>query len=114
MACALIVEDEPAIRRMIDVIVRGMGFETVPAADAERAEEILEAGPPDVVITDVKLPGKDGVELVHEMRGDPRVKDVPVIMLSAYGEPRAHEANVFIAKPFDIDVLVDAVARLAA
>jgi CheY-like chemotaxis protein len=111
MKRVLIVEDEPTIRRVLELLFSGMGCDTMPAPDAETAESILEQRPPDLVIADIKLPGKDGVELTHDIRANPRVHDVPVILTSAYGEPRHHEADAFVPKPFDIDTIVDTVRR---
>jgi DNA-binding response OmpR family regulator len=103
----LIVEDEPAIRRMVDLVLREMGLETISVADAETAEEVAGRQNPDFVITDVRLPGKDGIELARSLRHQPGMASVPIILMSAYGEPAGHGATSFLRKPFDIDTLVE-------
>ena len=107
----LIVDDEPAILRMVDLVLRQMGLETIPVPTAEAAEEAAERQAPDFVITDVRLPGKDGVELARELRSRPGSAGLPIILMSAYGEPAGHQANSFLRKPFDIETLVERVSE---
>jgi CheY-like chemotaxis protein len=105
----LVVEDEPAILRIIVLALREMGCEPVPVTSAEAALDALEddSVEPSVIITDVRLPGMDGVELARRMKADERLSDRPVLLMSAYGEPRTHEGDAFLAKPFDIDEFGD-------
>lgn len=109
MVSVLIVEDEPAILRIVSVVIRAMGFESLTAPDAESAEEVLRVTVPDVVIADVRLPGADGVELAQRIKSDSLLANTRVLLMSAYGEPRKHRADGFLAKPFDIDQLEAAV-----
>ena len=95
---------------MIDAVLRDAGNETVPTRDGESASRVIESDPPDCVVADVRLPGKDGVELSREIHES--TDDLPVILISAYDEPPGHDAEKFIAKPFDIDALTDAVAEV--
>ena len=103
---ALVVDDEPAIRRMVTLALEDLGWvETYSAPDAETALDILASQKPDIVITDVKLPGVDGVELterVKEGTGLSTSSATPVILMSAFGEPPNHRGDRFLAKPFDI------------
>ena len=112
MSKVLVVEDEPAILRMIDAVLKDAGLETRAAEDAESAYQMIEEDPPDCVISDVRLPDKDGVELAHEIHQNEATSDLPVILISAYAEPANHEAERFIAKPFDIEELTTAVAQV--
>jgi len=107
----LIVDDEPAILRLVSVVLQDMGCETLSAPNAEAAMELLQTAHPDVIITDVRLPGIDGIELTRKIRSDETLSATPVLLMSAYGEPRGHEGDDFLAKPFDIDGLIDFVSR---
>ncbi|HZP26127.1 MAG TPA: response regulator [Dehalococcoidia bacterium] len=101
----MVVEDEPAILRMVARVLESMGCDVVPADDAEAAIHQLEESHPDIVITDVRLPGMSGLELAERIEAD--APDTTVVLMSAYGEPREHHADAFIAKPFDPDELVE-------
>lgn len=109
--CVLVVEDEPAIRRMVAVILRDLGCETLTAPDAESAHRVLDHTRPDVVLSDVRLPGMTGTELCEEIRGREDLASTHVVLMSAFGEPRNHKADDFIAKPFDPDTLESKISR---
>jgi len=102
----LIVDDEPAILRLVAVVLRDLGCDTLTAVNAESALEIAEKTNPDFVICDVKLPGMDGVELAKRLKSLHK----PVLLMSAFGEPREHDGDGFLAKPFDIDGLIEFVS----
>ncbi len=105
----LIVDDEPAILRLVVLVLQDLGYETLSAPDAETAAGILAFRKPDLIITDVRLPGVDGVELTRRVKDVPTLTSTPVLLISAY-EPPAHVGDGFLAKPFDIDGLMDFVA----
>lgn len=107
---ALVIDDEPAVLRLVSVILRDLGCETLTATDAESGLEVIERQDPDLVITDIKLPGMDGVQLAHEIKSKERLDKKPVLLMSAFGEPRKHEGDGFLPKPFDVDVLIDFVS----
>jgi len=104
----LVVDDEPAIRKVVATALAQMGCgETYLAEDAESALEIIERQRPDLVISDVKLPAMSGVELAHRVKSSQALNDTPVLLMSAFGEPARHEADGFLAKPFDIADLAE-------
>jgi len=105
----LIVDDEPAILRLVVLVLQDLGYETLAAPDAETAAGILAFRKPDLIITDVRLPGMDGIELTRRVKATPPLKSTPVLLISAY-EPPKHVGDGFLAKPFDIDGLMDFVA----
>lgn len=84
----LIVDDHTLVRRGLAHVVQDCfeGAEVVEAADADAAMEALDAGTFDVALLDVRLPGKDGLELLHDIRE--RFETLPVIMLSTYDHAR--------------------------
>jgi CheY-like chemotaxis protein len=98
----LIVDDELSFLRTVATALRSSGFETIIASDAEMALALLKSLRPDAMLIDVQLPGIDGVELARRVKDDEQHKDVPVILMSAYGRPVEY-GNGFIAKPFDLD-----------
>ena len=111
MSAALIVDDEPAILRLVAMVLSELGFETLTARDAETAAELLKSSKPDLIVTDVRLPGMDGVELARRIKTSRRLKTTPVLLMSAYSEPPHHHGDGFIAKPFHISELEEAFSR---
>ncbi len=107
----LVVDDEPAIVRLLSIVLRGSGYEVETAPDAETAWEIVRASKPKLIISDIRLPGMDGTELANKIRTTPDLADTPIILMSAYGDPTARIADAFVGKPFDIDELLDTVTR---
>lgn len=108
-ARCLVVDDEPAILRLVAVVLRDLGCHTLTAGDAESALLIIESDHPDVVVSDIKLPGMDGVELARRIKSESN-SGTPVLLMSAFGEPPNHKGDGFLAKPFDIDELIDLVS----
>jgi CheY-like chemotaxis protein len=101
----LLVEDEPAIRRTVAAFLRGLGFETLTASDADDARDLLQHVRPDIILTDERLPGTNGSELIDEIHDRPEIARTPVVLMSAYDEPPGHHADDFLSKPFDPDLL---------
>jgi two-component system phosphate regulon response regulator PhoB len=105
-ATVLVVEDEPQIQELVAVNLEHYGHRVVRAASAEEAEAVIRAALPDVLVLDWMLPGESGLALARRLRGDPRTRDLPILMLTA----RAQEADKlsgleagaddFITKPF--------------
>ena len=99
----LVVDDEPTIREVVVSYLEREGFTTLEAADGNRARELLESDPPDLVVLDVMLPGTDGLELCRWIRSRSRL---PVIMLTARGEESDRivglelGADDYVTKPF--------------
>lgn len=80
----LIVDDEEDARLMISAVAAGMGYETVEANDGREALDLLQQDADFVlVICDKMMPRLDGYEVVRYMRGDERLRDIPVIMSTA-------------------------------
>jgi DNA-binding response OmpR family regulator len=96
MPLILLVEDHEDTRAMYAEFLRS-AFDVAEAGDAERALELMRKRVPDLVITDLSLPGLDGFELIGRMRSQPALQGVPVICLSGFGghahELRAQEAG---------------------
>ena len=106
----LVIEDEPAIRRLVVLVLQDLGCEVLEAPDGETAVSMLSSARPDFVLTDVRLPGIDGVEVTRQIRMEKELAGTHVLLMSAFAEPRQHAGDAFLAKPFDIDSLTDFVA----
>ena len=80
-ARVLVVDDEPDLRWVLRGLFEDAGFEVTEAEDGEKALAAIAAATPDVVLTDVRMPRIQGLELLRELRR--RVPDLPVVLLSA-------------------------------
>lgn len=113
----LVVEDEAAIREMLNFSLGRAGFDVFEAADARAAQDMMGAQVPDLVLLDWMLPGISGVDLAAKLRQSNRTKDVPIIMLTARGEEESKikgldaGADDYITKPFSTQELI---ARIRA
>ena len=119
----LVVEDEPAIAELLAINLRHAGFEVTIAGDAEQAQAAVDERLPTLVVLDWMLPGESGVAFARRLRGDPRTRELPILMLTA----RAMEADKltgleagaddFITKPFspkELNARIKAVLRRRA
>ncbi len=110
----LVVDDDESLRRVTQVQLEQAGFETRTAADGTEALRVLQKSPADLVITDLKMPGMSGLELLRRIRTD--YPDVLVVMLTAFGtvesavEAMKSGAYDYITKPVHPDEL-ELVAR---
>jgi DNA-binding NtrC family response regulator len=110
MAAILIVEDEPKMRRLIEMQLGEQGYATVSAGDAETGLKLLRENPVDLVLTDFRLPGMNGLEFLQAAK---RVNAaLPVVVMTAYGsvetavEAMKAGASDYVLKPFSLDELV--------
>ncbi|HXF47730.1 MAG TPA: phosphate regulon transcriptional regulator PhoB [Burkholderiaceae bacterium] len=108
----LIVEDEPAIQELIAFACSNQGFTARRADSVRTAQESIRAALPDLVILDWMLPDRSGIELLRELRGDERTRQLPVIMLTAKGAEGDRVtgldagADDYVVKPFSPRELV--------
>jgi CheY-like chemotaxis protein len=114
----LVIEDDPWTRTITTALLAGEGFAVVEAKNGEEGLRQADLHTPDVVLLDLALPTKSGLEVLRELKANPRTADVPVIVCSAYGtlmsEHDAQQAAGVIQKPFDYDDLVSQVERASA
>jgi DNA-binding response OmpR family regulator len=111
----LVVDDEPAQRDTLCRGIRLMGHRCLPAADCREALEQLDARPPDVLVTDMTMPGESGLLLITRARQ--RRPDLPVIIISGLLSnsdlDAARDMGIpVLQKPFNPDQLEDAIHRL--
>ena len=117
--CVLIVEDEKHLADVLKHILAGEGFEVRMAANkAEIVAGIAQQPLPDLILLDVMLPDVDGFDVLDRIRDHPATRPVPVVMLTAKATREAVlkglliGADGYITKPFEIDVLLKAVAAV--
>ena len=102
----LIVDDDAFIRRPLEFILREEGYHAATAADADQGMRAIESDPPDLIVLDVMMPGKDGFALCSELKGDPKYARIPIVLLSARGQEHdrlrglALGAAEFMTKPY--------------
>ena len=114
----LIVEDEPNIVESLSFVLTRDGFVASSALDGEAAVQRLRSDPPDVVILDLMLPKLNGFEVLKIAKSDPRLKTIPVMVLTAKGQAQdrrlAEEigADAFMTKPFSNREIVQEMRRL--
>jgi DNA-binding NtrC family response regulator len=107
MATILIVEDEAKMRRLLELNLGEEGWSTFSAGDAEEGVKILGREAIDLVLTDFKLPGMNGLEFLHAIRKSS--SEIPVIMMTAYGsvetavDAMRNGANNYVLKPFSLE-----------
>lgn len=108
----VVIEDEPDI---LDVIVYNLdreGFQVHGAEDGEAGLALVKKRNPDVVLLDLMLPGRDGLEVCRALKADPVTRDIPVVMVTAKGEESdvilglGLGADDYVVKPFSPKVLV--------
>ena len=113
----LLVEDEAAIREMVQLALSRAGFEIRAVADAVHAEREIEQSRPDLILLDWMLPGVSGLEFARRLRQRDSTRNIPLIMLTAKGEESDRlsgfdaGADDYVVKPFSVKELV---ARICA
>ena len=116
----LLVDDDPAMLRMLEVNFRLSGFTVRTALRGDQAVEEAIASPPDALVLDVMMPGLSGFEVGHRLRQEPALAQVPIVFLTArtQDDDRAQGDAVggseFVTKPFDPAALVDTIRRRLA
>ncbi len=114
----LIIEDDPDISGLLGLRLKRNDYDTAFASDAVTAMTVARKERPDLILLDISLPGMDGVEVLSRIRADERLRDLPVIALTAHAMAGEREKYLgagfddYIAKPIvDERVLLGAIAR---
>ncbi|WP_027210676.1 response regulator [Burkholderia sp. WSM2232] len=115
----LAIDDSASMRQILSATLTAAGYEVTLAADGAEGLENALAVRFDLVLTDQHMPGKTGLDLIAELRGNPAYRETPILVLTTEsGEPfkaAAREAGAtgWIEKPVDPDLLTELVAALA-
>jgi two-component system chemotaxis response regulator CheY len=117
----IVVDDSQTIRDQVGTTLKQAGFEILEAVDGVDGMEVIERTPDAaLVICDVNMPKRNGLELLEEIRKVDRLKALPVVMLTTEGQPqlieraRKNGAKGWLVKPFKADLLLAAVRKLTA
>lgn len=110
----LVVDDEESIRLLYQEELEEQGYEVVLAGNADEAIEQFSSAQPDLIILDIKMPGRSGIEVLHIIREQSR--DVPVILSTAYGEYKQDlqtwASDAYIVKSANVDNLINKVREI--
>jgi DNA-binding response OmpR family regulator len=116
----LVIDDDPVILDLLRVNFEIEGFDVVTATNGEEGLEQAQAIRPDVVISDIMMPKRDGLQLLGDLKADPETEDLPVILLSAKAQKSEVRegldlgADDYITKPFDPIKLIDRLNAVVA
>jgi DNA-binding response OmpR family regulator len=114
----LIADDEDNLLISLEYLLRRQGYEVSVARDGDQALSMIRQQPPDLVVLDASLPGQSGYEVCQQVRADPALRHLRVVMLSAkaratdIAKGKALGADAFIVKPFSTDDLLNQVRLL--
>jgi CheY-like chemotaxis protein len=113
----LVVEDNLDMRELVHLYLTREGFQVVTASDGREGLYMANAEQPDLIITDINMPGLDGLEMVKQLRTQPEFKDLPILVFTAFGiveRDNAIRAGATRAadKPIEFESLIDEVKEL--
>jgi CheY-like chemotaxis protein len=113
----LVVEDTLDTRELLHLYLKMEGFTIITASDGREGLYMASAEQPDLIVTDVNMPNLDGIEMVKQLRTQTQFKDIPIIVLTAFGfEERDNAiragANRAVDKPTQLESLVDEINEL--
>ena len=108
----LVVEDQEDNRRILRDLLTSAGYEVIEAVTGEEGVASAETHRPDLILMDIQLPGLDGYEATRRIKGNPALRQIPVIVVTSYAlsgdEVKAFEAgcDAYVSKPFSPRVLL--------
>src|SRR5437867_184980 len=114
----LVIEDEKEIRDLVKYDLERAGFRVATAADGEQGLEAAYSSRPDALVLDLMLPGRNGLEVLRELRSEPATHDLPVVVLTARGAEMdkllgfEHGADDYVTKPFSPRELIARIQSL--
>jgi len=114
----LVADDDPVAARFVASLLQDRGYEVTVAEDGNHAVELALAGPPDLIVSDLVMPYRDGLEVVRVLRADPRLEDTPIIILSMKDREEdivrglEQGADDYVVKPFNARELLVRVRKL--
>ena len=118
MPLIMVVDDEPDILAMLDMILRRHGYETILSEGGEEVIELIRQKKPDLILLDLMMPRIEGTELLRRLRSDEALRDIPVVVVSVRStiEKESREAmelaDEYITKPIDVPVLISTIEKL--
>ena len=119
-ANVLVVDDSATVRQQVRTALTQAGLSVIEAVDGADGSNKIRAGGVGCVVCDVNMPNKNGIEMVEEVKRDPKFASLPIVMLTTEGakdliaRAKAAGASGWIVKPFKAELLVAAVKKLTA
>lgn len=116
----LIVDDSASLRQVVNIALRGAGYEVLEASDGIDALGKLDGRKFNLMISDVNMPNMDGITLVHKVKTMPSYQYLPIIMLTTESQDhvkqKGKEAGVkaWVVKPFNPEQMLSAVSKLVS
>lgn len=116
----LVVDDEPNLLRAVEAVLRGENFEITTARSGREALVAVAQSLPDLIVSDVRMPGMDGFQLARKLRASTHSALVPIVFLTAKDETEDRiegfqsGVNVYLTKPFEPDELVAVIKSVLA
>ena len=113
--CVLVVDDEPALLRLMEFVLARQGFRLLTATNGVDALNLVREQKPDLIVLDIMMPRLDGFQVAEAIRANPTTAHMPIIMLSAKAQEADIERGIavgvdtYITKPFSPDSLVETV-----
>ncbi len=111
-------DDSASVRQMVNFTLTQAGYEVVEAVDGEDALEKLESMPVNMLFADLNMPKMDGIELIRQVRKNPRYKFMPIVMLTTESQMKKKQegktagATGWIVKPFRPEQLIGVVRKV--
>lgn len=118
MARVLLVEDEASLRRLIGYALQSKGYEVLVAVDGREGLDMARSESPDLILLDMVMPEMNGMEVLGALKKDTRLKDVPVLIVTASAQKEDAEKAIsmgaagYLIKPFHVPTLYDRVEQL--
>jgi DNA-binding response OmpR family regulator len=118
---AVVIDDEPDVTQYLTAILEENGFTVFPAQDGKTGETLIKERRPSVVLLDLMMPGRTGIQLFARLRGDAETKDIPLVMVTGIRNElnidwgtivdnlRARKPDGFVEKPIDPERLMTVV-----
>jgi CheY-like chemotaxis protein len=116
----LLADDSVTIQRVIELTFADENIDVVAVSDGDQAIARIESDPPDIVLADIGMPGRDGYEVAAHVKGSPRLMHIPVLLLTGAFEPvdqsraAAVGSDGVLAKPFEPQLVIARVKELLA
>lgn len=115
---AVVVDDDRKVVMLVEKALKDLGFEVFTAEDGSKALELVKKEKPGILISDMLMPGLHGAELCDEVRSDPELKHIKIILMTAvYKESNIKldmncDANGFLEKPVSVKAIVNMVGKV--
>src|ERR1700693_4971354 len=114
----LLADDSLTIQKVVELTLLGTDYEFTCVSDGQQGMDALAASPPDLILADVVMPGKNGYEVCEGVKGNPATARIPVVLLSGTFEPFDREradrigCDLVVSKPFDAQQLLGRIETL--